>query len=370
MMYKRVPPVFSWVYFRVFLNAIDKEGYNRQAIRKAIFDERVKFEREKFKATGRGYRLKTVKSERLVRNCYSLSRQIGLLQRTDNHVLLSEESKQFLSNDFTHPKAKSLLLGKLLKTYIPFNEVLFCIRNQAKGEFLLPLGKETSPFKSLAEGYRLKVDKIQFQVVRDLLTQLGVLNWREKKDGARMQKVYLIVVLLKLSEVMDLDSQASKLIDIENLQIDQFVREVTEEGRFSLEKMPSIDILKKAEKKGYIVIKLHENADYLFIKDVDVSTVDFEEVLWKEYLKMSDYKSSYPVYYSELRDNVCERLRTSDKAFDSFVKRMINKPHEFTVKLHPGGGPMPPRRGLSSMLKALPPKTGSDEYITFLKATK
>jgi hypothetical protein len=56
--------------------------------------------------------------------------------------------------------------------------------------------------------------------------------------------------------------------------------------------------------------------------------------------------------------------------FDSFIKRMINKPNEYTVKLHPGGGPMPPRRGLSSMLKALPPKTGSDEYITFIKAIK
>lgn len=370
MMYRRVPAVFSWNYLRIFLNVIDKEGYDPQAIRKAIFDERVKFEKEKFKAIGRGYRLKTVKSEHLVKNCYQLSRQIGLLKRINNDVLLSREAREFLSTDFAYPKTKSMLLGKLLETYIPFNEVLFCIRNQAKGEFLLPLGKERGLFRRVAEKYQLKINEIQFKVVRDLLTQLEILNWREKKDGGRVQKVYLIVNVVKLSEVMNFVSQPSKLTDIENLQINYFLREVTEEGKFPLKGMSLVDMLKKAEKKGYMAIKFQETDDYLFIKNLTVSSIDFEDVLWKEYLKMSDYKSNYPVYYSELRDNVCERLRISDKDFDDFVKRMINKPYEYTVKLHPGGGPMPPRRGLSSMLKALPPKTGSDEYITFLKATK
>jgi hypothetical protein len=225
-------------------------------------------------------------------------------------------------------------------------------------------------FRRVAEKYQLKINEIQFKVVRDLLTQLEILNWREKKDGGRVQKVYLIVNVVKLSEVMNFVSQPSKLTDIENLQINYFLREVTEEGKFPLKGMSLVDMLKKAEKKGYMAIKFQETDDYLFIKNLTVSSIDFEEVLWKEYLKMSDYKSNYPVYYSELRDNVCERLRISDKDFDDFVKRMINKPYEYTVKLHPGGGPMPPRRGLSSMLKALPPKTGSDEYITFLKATK
>lgn len=370
MMYKRVPPVFSWKYLRVFLDVIDKEGYDLQVIRKAIFDERVKFEKEKFKAIGRGYRLKTVKSKHLAKNCYMLSRQIGLLRRINGDVLLSDESREFLRTDFVHPKTKTMLLCKLLETYVPFNEVLFCIRNQPKGEFLLPLGKETGIFRRVAERYQLKVDKIQFQVVRDLLTQLEILNWREKKDGERMQKVYLTVVVLKLSEVMDFASRASKLTDIKNMSISQFMREIEEEGSFSLKGISANSILKKTEEKGYVIIELHETGDYLFIRNFSVTAVDFEGVLWKEYLKISDYKSSYPVYYSELRDNVCERLRISDKAFDGFAKRMINKPYEYTVKLHPGGGPMPPRRGLSSMLKALPPKTGSDEYITFLKATK
>jgi len=369
MMYKRVPPVFSFEYLRVFLNVIDKEGYDQKAIRNAIFNERLRFEKEKFKAIGKGYRLKKVKSEHLVKNCYRLSMQIGLLQRTNNDVLLSQESREFLSHHFTYPKTKSMLLGKLLKTYIPFNKVLFCIRDQAKGEFLLPLGKETGLFKGVAERYQLKVDKIQFEVVRDLLTQLEILNWSEKKDGDRMQKVYLIANVLKFSEVLDFVSQASMLTVIENPMINRFLREVTEEGKFSLEGKTPTETVMQAENKGYIAIKLEEE-DSLFIKTFKVSSVDFEEVLWKEYLKISDYKSNYPVYYSELRDNVCAQLRISDKTFDSFIMRMINKPYQYTVKLHPGGGPMPPRRGLSSMLKVLPPKTGSDEYITFIKATK
>ncbi|HKZ93402.1 MAG TPA: hypothetical protein VJ249_02315 [Candidatus Bathyarchaeia archaeon] len=369
-MFKRIPTVFSLEYLRVFLNVVKKEGYDLKAIRNAIFNQRVKFEREKFKAIGKGYRLKTVKSERLAENCYRLFVQTELLRRAGNEVLLSEEATEFLDHDITYPKTKSMLLGRLLKTYIPFNEVLLRIRNQTKGEFLLPLGKETVLFKSLAEGYQLKVDKIQFEVVRDLLTQLEILNWREKKNGQRMQRVYLIANVLKLSEILASIKQPSELTDIENLPVDRFVREVSDGGVFPIEGKSPTDILRQAENNGYILIRLEEEEDFLLIRTFTVSSGDFEVVLWKEYLKLSDYKSNYPVYYSELRDYVCEQLRISDKTFDSFIKRMINKPDEYAVKLHPGGGPLPPRRGLSSMLKVLPPKTGSDEYITFIKATK
>jgi hypothetical protein len=370
MMYKRIPPVFSLEYLRVFLKVIDKEGYDRKAIRNAIFNERLKFEEEKFKAIGKGYRLKTVKSERLVENCYQLSAKIGLLQRTNGGVMLSDEAREFLSHDVTYPKTKSMFLGKLFNTYIPANEVYTCIRKQAKNELLLPMGKETALFKSFADKYQLNVDKIQFAVVRDLLTQLEILNWRERKNGDRMQKVYLIANVLKLSNILDFVSQAPTLIANENLLINRFLTEITEEGKFHVDKKSPTEIVKQAETKGYVAMRLEENGDFLLIKTSTVNGIEFEGVLWKEYLKISDYKSSYPVYYSELRDNVCEVLRMSDKTFDSFILRMINKPHQYTVKLHPGGGPMPPRRGLSSMLKVLPPKTGSDEYITFIKANK
>jgi len=370
MMYKRVPPVFSLEYLRVFLSAIDKEGYNRKAIRTAIFNERLKFEKEKFKAIGRGYRLKTVKSEHLVKNCYQLSNQIGLLQRINDEVLLADESRELTTYGITNPKTKWMLLDKLFKTYIPFNEVLLCIRNQPNCQVLLPLRKEKGLFKSFADKYPLRVNQIQFEVVRDLLTQLEVLNWGERKDAEKMQLVYLIATVVKLSEVQSFLGAASKIIHEENSQLNRFLKDIMTEGKPSLERMSTNDILKQAEDRGYIIIKPQETEDFLFIKTLGVSSPVFEEILWEEYLKISDYKSNYPVYYSELRDDVCERLRISDKMFDSFIKRMINKPSEYTVKLHPGGGPMPPRRGLSSMLKALPPKTGSDEYITFIKAIK
>lgn len=367
MMYKQIRPIFSLQYLRVFLNVIDKKGYNRNAIKDAIFDERVRFEKEKFKAIGKGYRLK-IRGESLVKSCYDLSMQIGFLRKTNNDVELSNEAREFLSHDIIYPKTRSMLLSKLLSTYIPFTKVIFCIRDQPDIEFLLPMGKKPKIFKSFADKYQLKVDKIQFHVARDLLTQLEILNWREKKDGDRMQKVYLIANVLKLSEVLGFIRQISKLTDREKLQINRFLGEVAQGGSFK-RKSPT-DIVKRAESKGYIIIKLEESNNFLFIKNFTVSGGDFEQVLWKEYLKISDYKSNYPVYYSELRDNVCEQLRISDKTFDGFIMRMINKPDEYTVKLHPGGGPLPPRRGLSSMLKVLPPKTGSDEYITFIKATK
>jgi len=370
MIYKRIPPVFSLEYLRVFLSTIDKEGYDRKAIRTAIFNERAKFEQEKFKAIGRGYRLKTLKSEHLVKNCYQLSTQIGLLQKTNNRVYLAEEYKEFLNDGFTSPRTKSILLEKLFRTYVPFNDVLLCLQNQAKCELLLPLRKEKGLFKSYADKYQLKVNPVQFEVVRDLLTQLEILNWREKKNHERMQAVYLIAIVLRLSEIQHFIQASSKTSNCENSQKVLFLQDIKYETKTSMEKMGAIDLLEEAKSEGYIVIGLPETDDFLFIKTLGVRSATFEEALWKEYLKTSDYKSNYPVYYSELRDDVCQRLRISDKTFDGFIKKMINKPNEYSVKLHPGGGPMPPRRGLSSMLKALPPKTGSDEYITFIKAIR
>jgi hypothetical protein len=185
-----------------------------------------------------------------------------------------------------------------------------------------------------------------------------------------MQKVYLIANVVRLPEVLEFVNKTSKLPDIQTVTVNRFLSEVANGEEFSFEGKSPSEILIQAENKGYISIKLEEEEGFLLIKTFSVDSKEFEEVLWKEYLKLSDYKSNYPVYYSELRDYVCEQLRISDRAFDSFIKRMINKPEECTVKLHPGGGPMPPRRGLSSMLKVLPPKTGSDEYITFIKATR
>jgi len=371
MMYRRIPPVFSLAYLRVFLSTIDKEGYNREAIRNAISSQRLKFEEEKFKAIGRGYRLKTVKSEHLVKNCYQLSTQIGLLKKENDSSSLAEESRELISCGVGNLKTKSMLLSKLFNTYIPFNEVLFCVRNQPESKVLLPLRKEKGLFKSFAEKYQLRVNQLQFEVVRNLLTQLEILNWREKKNGNRMQTVYPIATVLKLSEVRESIDTASELSNVKNVSFNQFLKDLTEEGRLSItHEMSTADILKQVEDREYTTIKLRETEDYLLIRTLNVNSSCFEEVLWEEYLKISDYKSNYPVYYTELRDDVCERLRISDRTFDSFIKRMINKPQEYLVKLHPGGGPMPPRRGLSSMLKALPPKTGSDEYITFIKATR
>ena len=369
-MYRRIPPVFRLEYLHVFLSTIADKGYDYETLREAIFNQRLRFEKEKFKAIGRGYRLKKVKSKHLVKNCRQLSIQMGFLRKADGDLLLSEDSKMFLEYGIGDHRIKSMLLDKLLNTYIPFREALFCIRNQENGKILLPLRKEKGLFKSFAEKYELRLNPVQFEVVRNLLTQFGVLNWRERRNGNRMQRVYLIVVVLKLSESLKSLNETSKFTSFTNFSVSQFIKEIAREEKPSIEEMTKEQILEEARGKGYITIPLRDIGDFLFLKNLETDKGKLEEVLWNEYLKLSDYKSGYPVYYSQLRDNVCQELRISDKTFDNLIRRMINKPDEFEVKLHAGGGPLPPRRDLSSMLKALPPKTGSDEYITFIKANR
>jgi len=276
----------------------------------------------------------------------------------------------FVELGIGNPKTKSMLLDKFLNTYIPFREALFCIRNQGNSEILLPLRKEKGLFKSSAEKFQLRMNPVQFEVVRNLLTQCEVLNWRERRNGDRMQLVYLIVVVLKLSELLKSLNETSKFTGFTNFSVNQFIKEIAREERPSIEEITTEQILEEARAKGYITIPLQDTGDFLFMKNLETDKGKLEEVLWNEYLKLSDYKSGYPIYYSQLRDNVCQQLRISDKTFDNLIIIMINKPDESEVKLHAGGGPMPPRRDLSSMLKALPPKTGSDEYITFIKANK
>jgi len=371
-MYRRIPPVFRLEYLHVFLSIIADKGYDYETLREAIFDQRLTFEKEKFKAIGRGYRLKKekVKSKHLIKNCYQLSIQTGFLRKADGDLFLSEDSQMFVELGIGNPKTKTMLLDKLLNTYLPFREALFCIRNQENGKILLPLRKEKGLFKSFAEKFQLGMNPIQFEVVRNLLTQFGVLNWRERRNGNRMQRVYLIVVVLKLSESLKSLNETSKFTSFTNFSVSQFIKEIAREENPSIEEMTKEQILEEARGKGYITIPLRDIGDFLFLKNLETDKGKLEEVLWNEYLKLSDYKSGYPVYYSQLRDNVCQELRISDKTFDNLIRRMINKPDEFEVKLHAGGGPLPPRRDLSSMLKALPPKTGSDEYITFIKANK
>jgi hypothetical protein len=368
MMYRRIPRVFRLEYLLTFLKVISKEGlYDRDEVKRAIFEQRSKFEEEKFKALGRGYRLKTAKSEDLITSCYQLCTQTGILRRINSNLILTEDAKKMLQLGIKDFNLKALLIGKLINTYLPMRNLLFFIRDQKEGKVVLPLGKKRDFFKKVVMAlYQLPVDQITFNVVRDLCTQLGLFNWRERENEVRKQHIYLISNIVKLSELMDMLFHDSPSDSFKNLCIHNCLKDLGLAGKKTSEK----EFLKRAEAKGYLIIRMQENGDYVLIKGFDVERESFEEVFWEEYLKMTDYKSQYPVYYSELRDNVCERLRISDSLFDDIIKRMINKPFEYRIRVYPGGGPMPLRRGLSSMLKALPPKTGSDEYITFLKASK
>jgi hypothetical protein len=369
MIYRRIPRVFRLEYLLTFLKVISKEGwYDREKVKEDIFHQRSKFEEEKFKALGRGYRLKATKSEDLMKSCYQLCTQTGLLRRINGDLIPTKDAKKMLQLGIKDFNMRILLIDKLINTYLPVKNLLFFIRDQKDGKVILPLGKERDFFKKVVMAlYQLPVDQITFQVVRDLCTQLDLLNWRESKNEVRTQHVYLTSNVAKFSELMDALLHENRSPDaFKDLCTHNCLKDLS----LASKEVSEEELLKRAEAKGYLIVKIQEDGDYLFVKGFDVEREGFEQIFWEEYLKMTDYKSQYPVYYSELRDSVCERLRISDSSFDDVIKRMINRPLEWRVKVYAGGGPMPPRRGLSSMLKALPPKTGSDEYITFLKASK
>jgi len=103
----------------------------------------------------------------------------------------------------------------------------------------------------------------------------------------------------------------------------------------------------------------------VFIKDHRVTPADFEQTLWREYLKLADMIPMSPVLYPSLRNQVCAELGISDQAFDCHLIALIRQPQRLSI--HPSDGTLNYAANLAHIGKFLPPQTSEGNFIVYLK---
>jgi hypothetical protein len=118
--------------------------------------------------------------------------------------------------------------------------------------------------------------------------------------------------------------------------------------------------------RGYLFAEVEGDAVLIGEKVVDEKRL--EEVIWREYLRMTGRVPREPVYYCKLRDRVCETLQIQDQVFDRIVGKMITRPSLFSTRVTPGEGSLPMQTTTSR--KQIPPRLLSASYVVYLKMEK
>lgn len=347
-----------------YLDCVSRGKHDIRSLVEHMIDIRTKFEIQKSRALATGRRMNKEellakrKGFQLARRSKELSVQLGLVSMNDTAVL-TEKGLLVLRNGLDDEATRRFLITRFLMTYPVFRDVLFAIRNTPEGKIALPLRRGKDFFTKSARKYGINSDQWNYELARDIGTQLELLNWSaETSDNVRTHVVYLITRLVRLSEVRSRNRSSS------GDAFTQVCIKQLSQGVNLNRKLSADDVVQRARLSGYIDIP--QDRDIILMKNVDFLAKDFEQAIWEEYLGITDSRPMHPVFYSKLRDRVCERLRISDRVFDHAIMTMLNQPTSSATRVYAGGGALP-ELGRSLMRKYLPPRTGTDEYVTYLK---
>lgn len=368
--YKRIAQVRDLEYLVAFLRGLEKGGLPEAE--KAVRQVALEFEKEKDRAVGLGKRIdeKKLRLRSLSSECMRMCKEMGLIRKDTLSARIEDPDVRILMTESLQNIAcRIALIKRLLSTYSSFGEVLFKIRATSSGKIFASHDREKARFAKSIERYNLSISsQWTFEVTRDLATQLGLLNWRmlaqpELEEDPVLGKtgyvVYLVSTITKLSELQNVNLEKLPT-GFEAFCIQQSYEEIIGRGKNSQE------ITQKAEAAGYLIVD-YQGAR-LFLKTLKVNDKKFEDTLWREYLKLSGHVPKEPVYYSTLRDRVCEIMQISDESFDSMIHKMLKNPGIYEVKLTPGSGTVPIE--IVTSRKHIPPKLASDIYIVYLLIEK
>ena len=320
--YKRVPLVKRVEYITDLLDTV-KTGYSKEAAGAKLAERKRSFEVEKARALGRGnpFRARLMKATRLVEFCEMMCRQTGLVDSSTGTYRLTEKGEVLLSMSSGGNETDALLLDSLLRTYPSFQQMIGAINDTEGGEAILPSTKLRNLYSEYANRSGITVDMWTFDIVRDLASQLGVLNWfPDSTSGQRMQRVYM----------------ASKI---------------------RYENASSTD-------SGFPLHTIISGKAAVIARNIPDFTL-FKNKVWDEYLMITNYVPRRPVFYSNLRTKVCYGLRIADKVFDQLAGKLMEKDEKYLLLA--AGGSLPYSRDSAGLLKSLPPKTGRGQYMVYLK---
>jgi len=315
---KAIPIVRRPEYLDAFLDGV-RQGWERKELMATLGERKKAFEIEKDLALGRGnpHRKDISEAHSLLKHCVKLARDMKFVDKTGPRSRLLEAGRAYLDAD--EDIRRRTFAEAFSRAYPHLAAIVTALLRLSGEEAILPL-MDLPEFKQEAEKYGFSVGKMYFDVVRDIGTRLGLMNWYVRGVGLeRRQHVYLACRIL-------------------------------------------------AEDPGSFFLRIRSGDSWLFAVPFELERSVFRKALWEAYLDLVDGIPGSPIFYSSVREKVCAMLRLRDDQFDSEVMRMV----DWDEMLHViwSEGVLQYQKDSASMLKSLPPKNEWGRYVVYLKIVR
>jgi len=347
--YLHIPRLHRLEYLEALLRSYDGPEFDEERARQAIQREIQEFEQKKAKALRR-QRPRVSTGAATLKECLDLALNLDLIDRNKQ---LKPKAAQVLDP----AQRRRFLLQGLWQIYPRFGKIVLAVRDARQLD--LPFYNWDEYRKQGGDLHGLDMDRKNFEITRDFATQLGLINWYPTENSRQI--VYPAACVATYSEIIWMIGNP-----VARETISHHCRHVValetgiltvHEDRYQLQR-DSRPVLPE-----YLV--LQTATDNIFIKDHQVTSADFEQTLWREYLKLADMIPMSPVLYPSLRNQVCTELCISDQAFDSHLISLIRQPQRLNI--HPSDGTLSYAANLAHIGKFLPPQTSEGNFIVYLK---
>jgi hypothetical protein len=347
--YLSIPRLHRLEYLEALLHSYSDGEFDEERAKLAVQREIQEFEQKKARALRR-QRPRTSEGTSTLAECLEMARHLGLI---DSKGWLKPKAAQVLDPD----RRRHTLLMSIWQTYPRFSQIVLTVRDA--GQLELPFYNWDKYRKEGGDLHGLNMDRKNFEITRDFATQLGLINWYPTET--RRQIVYPVACVATQSEILWMAGssrpqkmpphQCRHVIALETGLL--AVYEDCYEVGGGTELIPP----------DYLVLQIM--TDRVFIRDHDVDAAEFEQTVWREYLRLADMIPMSPVLYPSLRNQVCNDLRISDQVFDRQLISLIKQPHRLNI--HPSDGTLSYAANLAHIGKFLPPQTSEGNFIVYLK---
>ncbi len=308
------PPVVRRLnYINDYMEGV-KKGLDKEELEERLVETKKRLETEKALAVGRGnpFSKNISKTSYLTYDCKRITFAMQFIEYEP--IILTELGEKYLQA--SDPERKNIICEAYSKAYPHFGELVRTL--QKHGTMVLPM-RNKPEFRPEIQKYGLDMHQVAFDTVRDLATDVGLINWYTKGSAEkRRQFVYLVCC-----------------------QVDSLL-----EAKYTV----------------------YYRAQHLYLKPNKVSNKMFRDSLWDNYLECVNGIPGAPVFYSELRMYVCYDLKISDSEFNKQILGLFDDDEKLNVIW--SQGTLPRKRDSASMLKSLPPKNEDGNYIIYLKIVR
>ena len=347
--YLSIPRLHRLEYLEALLRSYDSDEFDETRAKQAIQREIQEFEQKKAKALRR-QRPRVSTGAGTLKECLDLARNLDLIDRNKR---LKPKAAQVLDP----AQRRHFLLQGLWQIYPRFSQIVLTVRDA--GQLDLPFYNWDDYRRQDGDLHGLNMDRKNFEITRDFATQLGLINWYPTESSRQI--VYSAACVATYSEIIWMVGSP-----VDQVTSSHHCRRVValETGVLTAhENKYQFQRVSGPVPPEYLV--LQTDTDSVFIQDHQVTSADFEQTLWREYLRLADMVPMSPVLYPSLRNQVCAELRISDQAFNSYLFSLIRQPQRLNI--YPSDGTLSYAANLAHIGKLLPPQTSEGNFIVYLK---